>query len=78
MLIALRRRARETASRAAESLSRKITNQKSYPSQRPCPVCDGKTVYQASWGTFFNGLYTRTCLACGYRDSRKVKMIHQL
>jgi hypothetical protein len=78
MLITLGRRALQTASRASASAARKITSQKSYPSQRPCPVCDGKTVYQPSRGTFFTGLYTRTCPDCGYCDSRKVKMIKQL
>jgi len=64
--------------RAVQNASGKMAGHKSYPSHRPCPVCDGKTVYQGSWGTFFTGLYTRTCSACGYCDPKKVKMIKQL
>jgi hypothetical protein len=63
---------------AMSEASRKLVSPKSYPSQRPCPVCHEKTFYVASWSTFFTGFYNRTCSACGYCDPRKVKMIKQL
>jgi hypothetical protein len=62
----------------ADARFRNWASAKSYPSQRPCPACEAKTFYQASWTTFFTGLYTRTCSACGYCDPKKVKMIKQL
>ena len=68
----------QTAAGISSGISRKMVSPKSYPSQRPCPVCDGKTFYLGSWNTFFTGLYTRTCSTCGYCDSKKVKMIKQL
>ena len=78
LLIAAGRRVLHVSSMASSFVSRAIASRKSYPSQRPCPVCEEKTSYRASWATFFTGLYTRTCRACGYCDSKKVKMIKQL
>jgi predicted RNA-binding Zn-ribbon protein involved in translation (DUF1610 family) len=68
----------QAAARLWPAMSQKISSPKSYPSRRPCPDCGEKTLYQASWSTLFTGLYTRTCLVCGFCDSRKVKMIRQL
>jgi hypothetical protein len=68
----------QTTARISSEISRRMPSPKSYPSQRPCPVCDERTFYVGSWTTFFTGLYTRTCPACGYFAPRKVKMIKQL
>ena len=68
----------QTAAKIWPEVFQKLVNPKTYPSHRACPACGEKTFYVASWATFFTGFYTRTCLACGYNDSKKVKMIKQL
>lgn len=68
----------QTAAKIWPELFQTLSSPKSYPSHRACPACGEKTFYLASWGTFFTGLYTRTCATCGYCDSKKVKMIKQL
>jgi len=67
-----------SAAKISSDISQSVVSHKAYPSHRPCPVCEEKTFYVASWTTVFTGLYTRTCSACGYCDPKKVKMIKQL
>jgi hypothetical protein len=68
----------EKAQRSLSQAYQMIVRRKSYPSQRACPVCDGKTHYIATLATSFTGLYTRSCPHCGYCDSRRVRMVKQL
>lgn len=68
----------QVTERLWSGLSRTIPRPKFYPSHRACPMCGEQTFYKASLSTMFTGHYTRSCSACGYCESRKVKMIRQL
>jgi len=54
----------------------KRSEQRLYPSRRPCPVCGGKMFYLASrWS--LRRRHARTCESCGYSDE-KVKIIARI
>ena len=52
--------------------------QRSYPSQRTCPLCGSPMVYRGSLITLLDRRYLRTCDGCSYTDPGKVKMIREL